>query len=215
MIGRRRKLSGITVHTVAAVFVFGCMCIPQAVAVHAQTTPAAQNPAGEAAGQAPPAPALNKLSEMTVDSVYAFTALALPMRGSYDQHTQAIMQLVGYAAPKGLMRDGPFGVYYNDPASVPVDSLRWEICVPVPEGTQAEAPFVVRRMPDMLAAQAICTGPYETVDACYGPFMAWIAQKGYAIAGPLEEHWLSEPATMPPEKLEARILVSVEPRAAE
>jgi len=183
----------------------------QARAQAEQAAPAAQAQAQaeQAAPAATPAPAVNKLSEIEVDSVYAFTALVLPMHGSYAQHPEAIGKLIAYAGPKGILRGNPFGAYYRDPATVPVDSLRWEICAAVPEGTQAEAPFEVRRLPDLLAVQAVCTGPYATADTCYGSMMAWVAEHGYVLSGAVQEHWLSDPTSVRPENQEARIIIPV------
>ncbi len=153
----------------------------------------------------PSAPIQNSVGEILTDSTSAVTVLVLPMRGNYDQHGEGITKLMSYAGPRGIVRDMPFALYYNSPANTPADSLRWDLCVPVPTGTPAEPPFVVREMPPMFVAEVICTGPYGGVTACYDALSAWIEKNGYAIDGPCMEQWLGNPSTMPAEKLESRI----------
>ena len=166
----------------------------------------AQDASKPDAPSADPSPAVkNTVGEILADSTSAVTLLALPMRGSYDQHTEGIMKLMSYAGPRGIVRDMPFGLYYNSPANTPADSLRWDLCVPVPTGTPAEPPFVVREMPPLFVAEVICTGPYEGVTACFDALSAWVEKNGYAIDGPCMEQWLGDPSTMPAEKLESRI----------
>ena len=153
-------------------------------------------------------PAPNTAGEVTLETLPAVTLLALPMTGSFDQHAVAIGKVMGYVMPKGLMRGAPLGLYYDDPEKVPVDSLRWDICVPVPPETKAEAPFVLLAQPEMQVAVVTCTGPYEGTTPCYGALTAWLEKNSYAIAGPVQEHWLSDPST-PPEKMQSRIIFPV------
>jgi effector-binding domain-containing protein len=190
--------------SIAGVSLFGGL-VPesQAQATEQPPTTSAEQPKTEAQ------PFVNQIGEIRADSIWAMSVLVLPMRGSYDQHPAAIMKLVTYAGPKGIMRSMPFGIYYDDPTKVPADSLRWDICVPVAADTQTEAPFEVRTLPAMFAAEVVCTGPYEGTAVCYAALMEWVGKNGYVISGPCQEHWLGDPMTMPPEKLESRIIFPV------
>ncbi len=155
--------------------------------------------AGRLSAQAPPAtgaaapqgmPAANTAGPVTVVTLPAMTALVLPVVGPFEQTSQALGRLMAYVMPKGVMRGAPFGLYYDDPATVAADSLRWEVGVPVPEGTVAEAPFVVREMPEVEAAVMICTGPYEGTAPCYGALTSWVREKGYAVTAPIKSAWV-------------------------
>jgi AraC family transcriptional regulator len=156
------------------------------------------------------APAPNRAGPVIVKTIGAVTLLALPVTGSFDQHADAIGKLMDYVVPKNLMLGAPLGIYYDDPETVPVDSLHWDIAVPVAPGTKAVAPFVVRRLPEMLAALIVCTGPYEGAAPCYGALADWIAKNGYALVGPVQEHWLSDPMVAP-EKMQSQIIFPVAP----
>jgi AraC family transcriptional regulator len=156
------------------------------------------------------APAPNRPGPVIVKTLGATTLLALPVTGSFDQHADAIAKLMAYVVPKNLMLGAPLGIYYDDPEKVPVDSLHWDIAVPVAPGTKAEAPFVVRRLPEMLAAFVVCTGPYEGAGPCYAALADWIAKNGYALVGPVQEHWLSDP-DVPDAKKQSEIIFTVAP----
>jgi len=169
--------------------------------------PAAGNPVPvPAPGMTKSAP--NTASEVKLETLPAVTLLALQITGSFDQHAAAISKVMGYVMPRGIMRGAPLGLYYNDPEKVPVDSLRWDICVPVPPETKAEAPFVLLTLPEMQAAVVTCTGPYEGTTPCYGALTAWLEKNRYAIAGPVQEHWFSQPGTAP-ETMQSRIVFPV------
>lgn len=145
---------------------------------------------------------------IAVETLKPITALCLHMTGSYAQHPAAITQLMTMAGMRGVVRGGPFGVYYNSPGQVPEDSLSWDVCVPVPAGTTAEAPFVINEMPEVTAAVVICTGPYEDTGRCFAILSDWIAANGYVLAGPPQEHWLSD-ASAPPAEMQVRLVFPV------
>jgi DNA gyrase inhibitor GyrI len=166
-------------------------------------------PVGWASAGEEPMSAGNKASEVKVEQIPEMTVLVLPMTGSYDQHGQAIMQVVGQAMSTGIIRGAPFGVYHSNPEQTPVDSLRWDICVPVAAEAKADPPFEVRKLPAMDAAVVTCTGPYEGTAPCYGVLTAWLAKSSYTLGGSPQEHWLSDTRSVPPEQCVARIVFPV------
>lgn len=169
--------------------------------------PAPPVAASPAATEVPAAmrPMPNLAGEVKLETLPPVTFLALPVTGSFAQHSAVITKVMGYVMPKGIMLGAPLGLYYNDPDRVPVDSLRWAVCVPVAPETKVEAPFVLRNMPEMQAAVVMCAGPYEGTAPCYRVLTAWLEKNGYVLAGPVQEHWLSDPST-PPEKRQSRIV---------
>jgi DNA gyrase inhibitor GyrI len=177
------------------------------------TEPSAPTPPPAATTVAAEVPAAmkrmpNLAGEVKLETLAPVTFLTLPVKGSYAQHSAAISKLMGYVMPKGIMLGAPLALYYDDPEKVPADSLRWAICVPVAPETKVEAPFVLLNMSETQAAVVGCTGPYEGTTPCYGVLTAWLQKNGYALAGPVQEHWLSDPST-PPEKRQSRIVFPV------
>ncbi|MBU1702553.1 MAG: GyrI-like domain-containing protein [Candidatus Eisenbacteria bacterium] len=152
----------------------------------------------------------NSMSEIKAETLPAMTLVALSMSGSYEQHGAAIGKLMMYTGMSGFqMTGGPFGIYLNSPEEVAEDSLLWQVCVPVAGVTAVEKPYELIEMPEMLAAYGICTGPIETTDPCYGVLFEWIAKNSYETAGPLQEHWLTDDRTTPPEENKTKIVIPV------
>lgn len=151
----------------------------------------------------------NRVGEIQAMTLPAHTVLALPMQGSFKQQQGAIYKILDYTKNRKLKGPAIFCTYHNRTAKVPIDSLKWEIAVEVPAGTPAEAPFVVRDVPERLAAVVVCTGSYSGTVDCYAPLYDWIAANGYAAAGPLEEHWLSDSAQTRADDCQTRIVVPV------
>jgi DNA gyrase inhibitor GyrI len=165
--------------------------------------------AGGAPATAPPVASYHSLGPVAVDTIPAVTVLMLSRTGSYAQTGAAINELMAYVMPKGIIRGGPFGIYYDDPAEVAPDSLRWAVCVPVAAGSAAEEPFVLTELPAVAAAAALCTGPYSGMGSCFQELGQWIADQGYIIDGPAREHWLSNPQVVAAAELTSRVLFPV------
>jgi effector-binding domain-containing protein len=151
----------------------------------------------------------NRVGEIQATTLPAHTVLALPMQGSFKRQQEAIYKILDYTKARKLKSPTLFCIYHNRTAKVPIDSLKWEIAVEVPAGTQAEAPFVVRDVPEQLAAVVICTGSYAGTVDCYTPLYEWIDANGYVFTGPLEEHWLSDSSQTRADDCQTRIVVPI------
>jgi CubicO group peptidase (beta-lactamase class C family)/effector-binding domain-containing protein len=122
-------------------------------------------------------------------------AIVIPMTGSYALHPEAIELITAYVASKGVSPAGPlFGRYLNSPATVPESELRWEVGLPVPEGTTAASPFEIRKFDDPLMVTAIVAGPH-TQPKPWPELFQWLGKNGYVPAGPTMESWLDGPST--------------------
>lgn len=157
-----------------------------------------------------------KSGAVEFQTVPAVTALVITMSGSYDQHPDAIGQLYAYLGEKGVSPGIPFGIYFNTPAEVPEDSLKWMVGVEVPKGTEAVDPFEVRDFEEIeTAAVMTCTGPYGHATPCYDAMHKWIHENGCKVAGPGREVWMDDFLTTAEEKLRAKIIYPVEKRSKE
>lgn len=122
-------------------------------------------------------------------------AIVIPMTGSYALHGEAIELITAYVASKGISPTGSlFGRYLNSPASVPERELRWEVGLPVPEGTAAVSPFEVRKFDDPLVVTAVVPGPHSAPKP-WPELFQWIEKNGYVPTGPTMTTWLDDPAT--------------------
>jgi effector-binding domain-containing protein len=141
--------------------------------------------------------------------VKPYSYCALEMKGSFDQHGAAFQNLYQQAGTQGLpMTAVPFGIYWNDPRNVPVDSLKWELGFALPETRTLAAPLVLKKWEFPMTASTSFEGVYgsETQTAAYGRLFAWIGKNGYQPAGPLMEKFI----TMPVQDAEGRYSGKVE-----
>jgi len=150
--------------------------------------------AGDAAGAAGAEKSVSTMPEVSAKEVDSFFAVVLPVKGSYDQHTDVIGQLMTYA--KGLEEactGGPFGRYFNNPMEVKPEELLWEVGIPVAEGTAVEAPFETKTIPGGLVAYATHVGPYEESSKLWPGVYMWLGMNGYQPSGDAMEIWTGDP----------------------
>jgi effector-binding domain-containing protein len=125
----------------------------------------------------------------------------LPMTGPYAQLPAAFGRLYGWVAEHGLAPAGmPSGVYLTDPA-LGEEAARWELHAPL-TGDHADAPLDacgcgIKHVPPHLVACTTYRGPYERMAPVYAGLAEWIRAHGYAICGPPEEFYRSEPGALP------------------
>jgi AraC family transcriptional regulator len=138
------------------------------------------------------AAAAAKPAAFAIKQVEPYSAMVLPMTGSFAQTSAAIGRL---AAALGTEPAGPpFNVYFNSPANVPESDLKWEVGFPVPKGTSASSPFEIRDFPEQTVAFAVIAGPYDAARP-WRELIEWAMQQGYQIAGPPMEIWMEGPKT--------------------
>jgi AraC family transcriptional regulator len=130
------------------------------------------------------------------------TVAFIPMHGSYEQIPEAMGRLYGWVGQHGMQPVGmPAGVYLTDP-KLGEDAAQWEVRTAV-AGEVSDTPVDdggcgIKRVDPHLVAFAMHRGPYETVEQTYNELAAWVEANGYAIVGPPEELYYSDPATTAP-----------------
>jgi DNA gyrase inhibitor GyrI len=142
--------------------------------------------------QSQPAPA----DSVRLVPVTPYFYFAVEMKGSYEQTGGAFQNLYQQAGMQGLpMTSTPFGVYWNNPSKVPVDSLRWELGLALPESRTVAAPLVLKKWEFPLVASLVFEGVYgsDAQAAAYKKVTKWILWNGYTPAGPSVEKFLSQP----------------------
>jgi AraC family transcriptional regulator len=97
-----------------------------------------------------------------------------------------------------------FGIYHDDPARVPAEKLRSELCVPVAPDVQSSDQVIVKEIAEFQAATIIYQGEANIVPA-YNQLYDWLRAQGYRDNGPLYEVYLS----MPGEELRAQVFVPI------
>ena len=104
---------------------------------------------------------------------------------------ESALQRIGARAMVHIARQGeethrhPVILYHSDLAQD--DEFSFEVCFPVARRLPAAAGVACRELPAGRVAFTIFKGPYDTIWNAYVELHAWIAEHGYAMAGPVRE----------------------------
>jgi AraC family transcriptional regulator len=143
--------------------------------------------------------------EPEIKTVPDETVAFIQMSGPYAKIPEGYGQLYGWVAQHGLAPQGmPEAVYLTAPGEVPEEQSRWELWAPVAsDATEVPADETgcgVKHTGERTVACAMHTGPYEGIAETYGSLARWLIGQGYAMAGPPEEVYFSDPDQVPPEE---------------
>lgn len=140
-----------------------------------------------------------------------FTYVALECQGPYSLFPQKINELMAEVQKQKLeMMGGPVVIYYNSPAQVKPEELKWEVCLPQSAYAQVAAPLKKGSYKYAKVADMIFKGPYESVASAYPLLMEFIAKNGYTISGPICETYLDDPTSVKPEECRTLIVIPVQ-----
>jgi AraC family transcriptional regulator len=107
-----------------------------------------------------------------------------------------------------------FGIYFNSPAQVKPEELKWAIGIPVLKDSVVNAPLKKSEFLFKKIAVYIHVGPYEKVGESYNKVFKFVEEKGYEVAGPVFESYLDrDPSKVKPEELRTEIWVPVQIKA--
>jgi predicted transcriptional regulator YdeE len=137
-----------------------------------------------------------KAVEFQIIKVDSFKYVAVEMTGSFEQHGDAFQTIYAEASMQGLGTDWvPFGIYYNDPSSTPVDELKWEVGFALSGEHEVKAPLKVKTWGFTQVATRTYEGAFESeaMGNAYVELFDWFTKKGYQPAGPVMERFVSMP----------------------
>ncbi|HET8727743.1 MAG TPA: AraC family transcriptional regulator [Alphaproteobacteria bacterium] len=124
--------------------------------------------------------------------------------GPYMQIGASFDRLFAWAAGRGLM--GPsarsFGIYYDDPDSVPVADLRSEAAMVVGSEVEADGDVHIVTLAGGRHAAIRHKGPYAELEAAYRwLYRDWLPGSGDEAADrPCFEEYLNNPRALPPQE---------------
>ncbi|NLW50213.1 MAG: GyrI-like domain-containing protein [Candidatus Brocadiaceae bacterium] len=118
--------------------------------------------------------------EVQIKELEPITVMSLPFTGPYDQALGKLEELMSWLLRAGHPYSGkPFGCFYDDPAKVPADQLRAEVCLPIEETCQGEEEIVRKVVPGGTMASAMFTGDFSNVYQAYVEIFEAITARGY------------------------------------
>lgn len=140
-----------------------------------------------------------------------FAYAALECLGPYDQVPQKLGELMAEFQKQNLeMLGGPSMIYYNSPAQVKPEELRWDVCLPLHALEKVAPPLKKGEFKHPQVAEMIYKGPYASIHTAYPALMEFIAQSGYSICGPICESYMDDPGDTKPEECRTLIVVPVQ-----
>jgi AraC family transcriptional regulator len=146
----------------------------------------------------------------------AMKVASIAKMGPYSDAGKAINDLMASVQQEKLTVKGPpFGMYYDNPATVKPESTRYEVCVPVDSASKnsvdKKTGLTVKEAPQMTVAVTDYMGPYDQVAPTYEKLSKWVAENHFEPAGAMVEWYLSDPSQVKPESLQAKIGMVVNP----
>lgn len=132
-------------------------------------------------------------------------------QGDYMEIGLVFEKLFVYASSQNLLSENTrsLGLYYDDPKSVPLNTLRSKACITVAKSDELLGDDAPEKMntPAGRYATVLFKGSYAELEKPYDwLFGEWLPNSGYEAADfPPMEEYLNDPKTTPPHELLTRI----------
>ena len=128
---------------------------------------------------------------------------------------KAYEELAAWMAKKSIpaLSGSPMGLalYYDDPASVAPEEVRFKVAMPVAAETPefAEGGAAVEVLPEAEVAYLTVRGPYTNLEDAYSQLYGWVFSNGFQPADAAREVYVKWGEAMPPEEWVTEIQVPV------
>lgn len=148
---------------------------------------------------------------VTIEQRPEYRVATLPHQGDYNLIGKTFDRLAVWAAGRDAL--GPstqsFGIYYDDPDSMPADKLRSDACFTVGPDFVSDADHPIMTISGGRHAVLLHTGPYSELHLAYAwLYREWLPQSGEAPGdAPPYEHYLNDPRSVPPTQLQTAICI--------
>ena len=152
---------------------------------------------------------------ITIEKLPERKAIFVRHVGPYDQVGSAWAKLFKYAGIRFMIGRNPdmFALVHDDPEVTPPDKIRYDACLVTTRNVKPKGDIGVTTLPAGEYASTIHLGPYNTLNDSYAALCGqWLPTSGRELAPkPSIERYLNNPNKTPPEKLETRIYMPLEP----
>lgn len=132
-------------------------------------------------------------------------------RGDYQLTSRAFERLMTIAATTGLLRPDTrtFGIYHDDPVSVPQAELRSTACITIPDGWAPSGEVVEEQIEGGGYARIVHTGPYSELRTAYDwLYQTWLPSAAHEPRNlPCVEEYLNDPRQAAAKNLETAVLM--------
>jgi AraC family transcriptional regulator len=156
-----------------------------------------------------PADKETTMYDVTIAPFDGVRLAAIAHRGDYQEIGAAFEKVIGWAASQGLAPASlrSFGIYYDDPDSVPKAQLRSDATVLIPPDLKPAGEVRAVDIPALRCASVIHKGPYAELERPYRfLYREWLPNSGQLPADhPPFEEYLNNPHGLPPTEWLTRI----------
>ena len=139
---------------------------------------------------------------------------AIHCRGNYQLTSKAFEQLMTTAAMTGLLSADTrtFGIFRDDPVSVPQDELRSSACMTVPDNWAPAGELVEAHIEGGRYARMMHTGAYNELKTAYNwLYQTWLPTSGEEPRDlPCVEEYLNDPRHVSAKDLETAVMMPLE-----
>ncbi len=132
---------------------------------------------------------------------------AIEHRGDYQTIGNSFAQVQIFFAANRLPLARSFGIYFDDPESIPERELRAEAGLATNEKIPVHETIRETKIPAMLCASVLHKGPYAELEHAYRHlFRDWLPTSGYEAGDfPCFEEYLNDPREVPPTEWLTRV----------
>jgi len=155
------------------------------------------------------------MHEVTVVDVPAQLVVGVKRTGRFSDIPRVLGDLVGFAMSKKAQLIGaPMSLYY-DPSKEAIEKADAEgtaiidVAFPIGAPIDESGEFKVYEMPGGKMARVVHKGPYDQCETAYNAVLAWIAENGKQIVGPVREVYPNDPRAVAPEAILTEIYVPI------
>ncbi len=144
-------------------------------------------------------------------TLQAQTVACIEHVGPYGEIGQVYHKLFSWAQQARVEPAGQaFTTFLEPPDQIDWNAGHFEVCLPVPEGTEGSGEVRIRTLPATEALSVVVEGPYSEMPAHYSELLAWLSVEGTSPAGPPREVYLVHPGSAKPEELKTEIQFPIE-----
>lgn len=156
--------------------------------------------------------------DVSIRTLPGLRLAAMDHTGPYMEIGEAFQRLEIWGRGQGIVSDATrwFGIYHDDPKSVPAPALRSQACLTLPAGAAVEGAVRLLELPERRVAVLRFQGPYAELEGAYAALYGhWLPESGEEPEdAPCIEEYLNDVRTTPPAKLLTDIMMPLKVRVA-
>jgi AraC family transcriptional regulator len=161
-------------------------------------------------------PEEDSVTPIRFDELPPLRLAAIAHRGAFDNMGGTFDRLMAWAGARGLIGEQTrfFGLYHDDPTSVPESELRSDAALTVGPEVQADGEVRIIETPRLRVAVLRHQGPYAELEAAYDQlYGAWLPGSGEEPEDhPVMEEYLNDCRALPPTEWLTDILLPIKRR---